>query len=218
MPTSQSISQNKLPPVPTGTPIRDVRQQLLDGAERVLLRDGPDAVTSRAVTTEAGVAKGILHRHFPDFGTFLATLALSHIERLDTLATEVRASAGTETPTDNLTRALAAALDPSAVAIVNLILSRHELLARLRLTTPTGVPLLAETTKMIAAYLTAERGLGRIAASTEVDTLAVMLVGSAHLLAAESQPVALQPDDLLDVVSATVESVIQQQAERGARI
>jgi AcrR family transcriptional regulator len=203
--------------VPTGTPIRDVRQQLLDAAERVLLRDGPDAVTSRAVTTEAGVAKGILHRHFPDFGTFLATLALNQMERLDTLATDVRARVGTETPTNNLTCALATALDPRAVAIVSLILSRHELLARLRLTTPPGVPLLAETTKMIAAYLTAERGLGRIAANADVDTLAVILVGSAHLLAADSQPTALQPDDLLDVVSATVENVTQQQAEHAAR-
>jgi AcrR family transcriptional regulator len=203
--------------VPTGTPIRDVRQQLLASAERVLLRDGPDAVTSRAVTTEAGVAKGILHRHFPDFGTFLATLALNHMERLDTLAMEVRASAGTETPASNLTRALAAALDPSAIGIVSLILSRHELLARLRLTTPTGVPLLAETTKMIAAYLTAERGLGRIAANTDVDTLSVILVGSAHLMAAGAQPTALQPDDLLDIVNAAVGSVIQQPAGRAVR-
>lgn len=207
----------RLPPVPTGTPIRDIREQLLDAAERVLLRDGPDAVTSRAVTTEARVAKGILHRHFPDFGTFLATLALNHMERLDTLAMDVRASAGTETPTNNLTRALAAALDPSAVAIVSLILSRHDLLARLRLTTPTGVPLLAETAKMIAAYLTAERGLGRIAVNANVDTLAAILVGGAHLLAAGSQPVALQPDDLFDVVSATVGSVIQQQPDRAAQ-
>ena len=124
--------------MPTGIPIFDVREQLLDAAEHVLLRDGPDAVTSRAVTTEAGVAKGVLHRHFPDFGTFLATLVLAQIERLDALAADLRASAGTETPTDNLARALAAALDTRAIAIISLIVSRHELLARLRLSTPTG--------------------------------------------------------------------------------
>jgi hypothetical protein len=37
---------------------------------------------------------------------------------------------------------------------------------------------------MIAAYLTAERGLGRIALTADVDTLPVMLVGGAHLLTA----------------------------------
>jgi AcrR family transcriptional regulator len=199
--------------MPTGTPIRDIREQLLVAAERVLLRDGADAVTSRAVTTEAGVAKGVLHRHFPDFGTFLATLVLSHMERLDALAADLRASAGTETPTDNLARALAAALDARAIAIVSLFVSRHELLARLRLSTPTGVPLLAETTRMVAAYLTAERGLGRIALDPDVDTLAVILVGSTHLLAA-SQASALEPDDLCKVVGTIVESIGQRQPQR----
>jgi AcrR family transcriptional regulator len=53
--------------VPTGVALRDVREQLFGAAERVLLRDGPSALTSRAVTDEAGVAKGVLHRHFADF-------------------------------------------------------------------------------------------------------------------------------------------------------
>ena len=52
----------------------DVRDQLFDAARRVLPRDGTDALTSRAVTNEASVAKGILHRHFADFNTFLASL------------------------------------------------------------------------------------------------------------------------------------------------
>jgi AcrR family transcriptional regulator len=199
--------------VPTGTPIRDIRDQLLDAAERVLVRDGPDALTSRAVTTEAGVAKGILHRHFPDFGTFLATLVLAHIERLDALATDLRASAGTGTVNGNLIRALAAALDPSAIAIVGLICSRRELLTKLRLTTPKGVPLLAESTTMIAAYLTAERGLGRIAVNTDVDALAIILVGSAHLLAAGSNPDRLEAGDLRGIVSATVGSAVQQTSQ-----
>ncbi len=43
--------------MPTGVALRDVRQQLFDAAQRVLLQAGPDALTSRAVTTEAGCAK-----------------------------------------------------------------------------------------------------------------------------------------------------------------
>jgi AcrR family transcriptional regulator len=207
----------KLSAVPTGTPIRDIRDQLLDAAGRVLVRDGPDALTSRAVTTEAGVAKGILHRHFADFDTFLATLVLARLERLDSLSTELRASAGTATLTDNLTRVLAAALEPSALRIVSLVSSRDELLARVRLASPAGVPLLAETTRMIAAYLTAERGLGRIAIETDVDTLAVILVGSSHLLAAGSQSAPLDPDDLREVVSTALQSIIQKQPARASK-
>src|SRR5689334_3785252 len=67
--------------VPTGIALRDVREQLFDAAERVLLRDGAAALTSRAVTTEAGVAKGVLHRHFADFDAFLAELVLDRAGR-----------------------------------------------------------------------------------------------------------------------------------------
>jgi AcrR family transcriptional regulator len=203
--------------VPTGLPIRDIREQLFDAAERVLLRHGPDALTSRAVTTEAGVAKGILYRHFPDFNTFLAALVLTHIERLDVRSAQLGASAGTATVANNLAHALASALDPSGVRIISLVCSRQELLARLRLITPTGIPLANEMTKMIAAYLTAERGLGRIALEADVDALAVILVGGAHLRAGERDGVPLDPDDLRDLLDAAIDSS-QPRPAAGAEI
>ncbi len=168
--------------MPTGVPIRDVRDQLFDAARSVLRRDGPDALTSRAVTAEAGLAKGILHRHFADFTGFLAALVLARIEVLDSRSKELRVGAGSGTVADRLAAALTASLDADSLAMVSLVMARRDLLARLRLTTPTGIPLLAETTRMIGAYLTAERGLGRIALDTDVDRLALALVGAAHLL------------------------------------
>src|SRR4051795_8104669 len=100
--------------MPTGTALSDARQQLLAAAERVLLRDGPNALTSRAVTAEAGVAKGVLHRHFADFDAFLAELVLGRIRRLAGLGTDLRARAGSGTVTGNLTDALTALFDPVA--------------------------------------------------------------------------------------------------------
>jgi hypothetical protein len=79
---------------------------------------------------------------------------LTYIERLDAQSGGLRAAAGTATVTDNLARVLAAALDPNVVRIISLVCSRQDLLARLRLTTPTGIPVAIEITKMIAAYLT----------------------------------------------------------------
>lgn len=50
-------------PVPTRTPSRDIEIALVDAAERVLVRDGPGAVTVRAVALEAGVAPmGVYNR------------------------------------------------------------------------------------------------------------------------------------------------------------
>jgi AcrR family transcriptional regulator len=168
--------------MPTGTAIRDVRDHLFDAAERVLRRDGPSGLTSRAVTTEAGVAKGVLHRHFDDFDDFLAELVRDRIARLDAQAEALRAATGTGTVADNVAAALTALFDSVAVGIVGLVTSRHALLARLRATTPTGVPLLTEATAMLAAYLAAEQERGRLVPGADVATLAPLLIGSAHLL------------------------------------
>jgi AcrR family transcriptional regulator len=168
--------------VPTGVAIRDARDQLFDAAERVLLRDGPDALTSRAVTTEAGCAKGVLHRHFAGFDAFLAELAADRIARLEGQASALRTAAGTGTVAGLLTDALTDIFGAVALGIVSLVISRDELRARLRQATPAGIPLLTEATAMIASYLTIERRLGRLAADADVDTLAPTLIGAAHLL------------------------------------
>ena len=62
-----------------------------------------------------------------------------------------------------------------------------------------------EITKMVAAYLTAERGLGRIALSADVDMLAMLLVGGAHLLAAGRDGSPPDPDDLRILVGTAIE-------------
>lgn len=50
-------------PGPVRTPSRDVELALVDAAERVLVTDGPDAVTVRAVAAAAGVAPmGVYNR------------------------------------------------------------------------------------------------------------------------------------------------------------
>ena len=168
--------------MPTGVALRDPREQLFGAAERVLLRDGPNALTSRAVTTEARVAKGVLHRHFADFDAFLAELVLDRIARIGTQAAALRGSAGTGTVAGNLTGALTDLFGPVAVAITGLVIVRDGVRARLRQTTPAGIPLLTEAGAMIASYLTAERERGRIAADADVDTLAPTLIGAVHML------------------------------------
>ncbi|MDX3233673.1 TetR/AcrR family transcriptional regulator [Streptomyces sp. ME19-01-6] len=171
--------------MPTGVALRDAREQLFGAAERVLLRDGPSALTSRAVTTEAGCAKGVLHRHFADFDAFLAELVLDRVARVDRQAAALRESAGTGTVADNLTGALMELFGSVAVAVVSLVISRDDLRARLRETRPTGLPVLTEAAGMVAGYLAAERDLGRIAADADLDTLAPTLIGAAHLLFAD---------------------------------
>jgi AcrR family transcriptional regulator len=195
--------------VPTGVALHDPRAQLFDAAERVLLRDGANALTSRAVTTEAGCAKGVLHRHFADFDAFLAELVLDRIARIDDQAAALGNAAGTGTVAGNLTGALTALFGSVAVAIVGLVISRDGLRARLRQAGSAGVPVLTEAAAMIASYLTAERELGRIAAGADVDTLAPTLIGAVHLLSANREGAPPEAGAVHRVVATVIAGVVQ---------
>ncbi|NED98558.1 TetR/AcrR family transcriptional regulator [Phytoactinopolyspora halotolerans] len=173
--------------MPTGVAMRDARRQLFDAAERVLLRDGPTALTSRAVTTEAGCAKGVLHRHFSDFDDFLAAMVLDRVTCIERQSEALHDASGAGTVAGNLADALVVLFDSVAVSIVGLVTFRDGLRARLRQVRPTGVPVLAEATDMIAMYLRAEQDQGRVAADADVDTLAPTLIGAVHLQFADRE-------------------------------
>ncbi|MET9257725.1 TetR/AcrR family transcriptional regulator [Streptomyces sp. NPDC003717] len=175
--------------MPTGVHLRDVRQQLFDAAERVLLRSGPNGLTSRAVTDEAGCSKGVLHRHFADFDAFLTELVLDRAARLGTRARALRERAGTGTVAGNLTEALTSLFGPVPVAIVPLVTFRDELRARLRQARPGGgIAILAEITSAVSAYLADERTRGRITDAADLDSLTLSLVGGTHLLYTDHAP------------------------------
>ncbi|MER8000346.1 TetR family transcriptional regulator [Streptomyces sp. NPDC095613] len=57
------------------------RRQLLEAADRVVLRDGPHA-SMNAIAAEAGITKPILYRHFGDKGGLYRALAKRHTDAL----------------------------------------------------------------------------------------------------------------------------------------
>lgn len=171
--------------MPTGIVLHDARERLFEAAERVLRRDGPNALTSRSVTAEAGVAKGVLHRHFTDFDDFLAALVQDRVRTVDELGASLQGKSGRGTVPGNLTDALVGLFAPLTVAIVGLVISRDGLRRRLRDAGAARLPLLEEGTSMISRYLDVERRLGRVAQDADVGAIAPTLVGAAHLLYAE---------------------------------
>ncbi|MEV5612727.1 TetR/AcrR family transcriptional regulator [Streptomyces sp. NPDC052225] len=188
--------------------IQDVRAQLFDAAERVLLRDGAEALTSRAVTTEAGCAKGVLHRHFADFDTFLAELVLDRVGRIADRSAALGAAAGSGSVIEHLTEALTDFFGPVALSMVGLITFRDGLRARLRAAGQPGIPVLTQASATVTAYLGRERELGRIAPTADVDTLALTLIGTGHLLFAgrdEGRPAA---EDVRKVVTSVLTGVL----------
>lgn len=192
--------------MPTGVALRDAEAELFAAAERVVLRDGAGGLTSRAVTGEAGVAKGVLHRHFADFDGFLVGLVRDRITRLEADLDELRGAAGSATLSSNLTESLIDIVAPVNLALAGMTITRDELRTRLRATTPRGIPILAEATRGLTGYLEAERDIGRIRPDADVRTVALSLVGTGHLMFAE----ALVRRDLPDATTARkiVEAVI----------
>ncbi|MFD7920861.1 TetR family transcriptional regulator [Streptomyces sp. NPDC059740] len=57
------------------------RRELLEAAERVVLRDGPQA-SMNAIAAEAGITKPILYRHFGDKNGLYRALAVRHTDGL----------------------------------------------------------------------------------------------------------------------------------------
>lgn len=179
--------------MPTGVTLTNPRERLFEAAERVLTRDGPNALTSRAVTAEAGVAKGVLHKHFPDFDSFLQELVQARRADIEMQGAMLLNQVGTGTVAGNVTGALLAAFGPLTRAILVLVMSRESLRR------PPGLPLLTEATKMIAAYLAAEPRFGR-----DPGTTALALVGTAHLLFAGRENSPLDVDELGNAVASLV--------------
>ncbi|MEU8657656.1 TetR/AcrR family transcriptional regulator [Actinoplanes philippinensis] len=188
--------------MPTGVALRDVRAQLFDAADRILLASGPEALTSRAVTDGAGCAKGVLHRHFTDFDDFLAEYVLDRSTRMDTRVAALRAGEGSVTAA--VAEALTSLFGSVAVAIVALVTFRDGLRARLRETWPAGVPVLTEAAELFAAYLEDERSRGRIAAGADTATLGAILIGTGHLLFADRTGPPPAPEHVLRTVAAII--------------
>lgn len=168
--------------MPTGVALRDPRAQLFAAAKRVLVRDGGNGLTSRAVTEEAGVAKGVLHRHFADFDAFLAEFVRDHVQRQHAELSQVADAAGSATVVATLAAMLTAIFTPVTLGLIGIVVSRDGVRDRLRETTGQGLPIMAEAASEVSSYLATQRKAGAVTAAADPDTVAMTLIGTTHLL------------------------------------
>ncbi len=167
---------------PRGVPIVDVRERLFAAAERVLAREGPSGLSNRAVTGEAGVAKGLLYSHFADLDEFVAELVLDRLGRAAREAAALPGRAGLDTVAGNLTGTALSLLTSNGPAVAALALTRAGASARVRAAMEGGAPGMAEVEGAVAAYLEAEKEFGRVAPDADPASLALALVGTVHHL------------------------------------
>ncbi|MCM6776399.1 TetR/AcrR family transcriptional regulator [Nocardia sp. CDC159] len=169
--------------MPRGVAIPEVRQQLFAAAERVILRDGPGRLGGRAITGAAGVATGLLYAHFTDLDGFLAAFA---VDRAFVISAEVAGlpqRAGTGEVIETLLAAVLAVPLTTVMASTRLLVARPELTDRVREVLGEATAGLDAFESAAAAYLSAERSLGRIEPAAAPEVLAEALVGVVHHVA-----------------------------------
>jgi AcrR family transcriptional regulator len=193
--------------MPRGVAIPNVDEQLFDAAGRVLRRDGPEGLNSRAVTTEAGTAKGLLYAHFEDFDTFLAAFVMNRGDRLLGSMSRLPDLAGTGDVAQNLADT-ALAVAPEAAALMNLVHARWSVAANLRRPAQGHGARLLELEQTFADYLEAERRLGRVAADADTTAVATALVGTLHQLAISSLNAPELEDQVRRVVNVIVRGIL----------
>ncbi|MEU6124968.1 TetR/AcrR family transcriptional regulator [Streptomyces sp. NPDC047123] len=167
---------------PRGVAIPDLRERLFDAAERIVAREGAAALTSRAVTGEAGCAKGVLHTHFGGVDAFVAALVLDRFARGAAQAQGLPDRAGQDTVAANVTRVALGLLDSLDPRVVGLAMSSDATARQIRAALADGAPGFTAIQDALAAYLDAERRLGRLPEGTDTDTTALALVGTVHHL------------------------------------
>ncbi len=198
---------------PRGVATPDVKEQLFQAAERVLARDGPDGLTSRAIADEAGVAKGLLFNHFADVDQFLAELVLERSRSAAELAASLPRRAGGGTVEGNIVGAAISLLHSHAFAVAGIVHARPSLLGRLHEASghrPFAV--LDDVEKSFTKYLSAERKRGRVSAESDPATCAFILVGAIHHIFMTNM---VNAQDLESRLQRIVASVLPGEAPRG---
>lgn len=196
--------------MPRGVAIPELRQQLFTAAERVILRDGPSRLSGRAVTTEAGVAAGLLYAHFTDLDDFLAAYAVDR-SFVVIAAASLTDRAGTGDIAANLADALLAIPRGTLTALARLLVLRPELAARVHdvLGNETALDAIE---RAAAAYLEAERRLGRLAEGIDPQAVALALVGALHHLVLTASDL---DDRLRPAIAALVGSTANERTANG---
>ncbi|BAL89460.1 putative TetR-family transcriptional regulator [Actinoplanes missouriensis 431] len=153
----------------------EARQQLFAALERVIAAEG--ALTSRAVTQEAGVATGLLFTHFRNFDNFLIGYGVDRSFQIAASLAALPERLGSGTVDGNLSAAILALPLDVVLTLTRLTAFRPSLTAEVERVLGPGSAGLRVVAGSAAGYLAAEQELGRVPSGVDTASLALALAG-----------------------------------------
>src|SRR5688500_2634148 len=111
----------------TGVMTEELRASLLDAARRIIVRDGPAALTMRALATEAGCAVGLPYKVFADRRELVGDILHTEFLTLEVRFGEMAGRVGTGTVGANLAWLAEVLLDSPAVALAHEVIGDEQL-------------------------------------------------------------------------------------------
>lgn len=189
-----------------------VRGDILLAAERLILDNGIQAATTRAIARAAGCSEGSIYRYFPAKNALILEVLRSCFPGFLSVLQDLPNQAGSGSVRQNLKQVASAALCyyRAILPITSGVLSDPALLHEHRLTSQASTPGPARALAQVDAYLAREQHLGRVSSGISSGDAARMLLGtlfsqafidelSGHRASGDGAD-----DDLLDGVLSTL--------------
>jgi AcrR family transcriptional regulator len=160
------------------------RARLLDATLAVVAEVGYARASTRAIAERAGVAEGTIYRHFPDKTALFFAAALEPAADVIAWIEGLPGRAGSATVEANLEQALLRLAElESRVLPLEFALQADPQLARQRQAAVEPGALPPGPPGALAAYLAAERELGRVSPGVDPPAAAVVLLATLFGLA-----------------------------------
>ncbi|GLY63864.1 TetR/AcrR family transcriptional regulator [Amycolatopsis taiwanensis] len=156
------------------------REQILAAAEEIMRERGYARATTKEIARAAGYSEAALYKHFQDKTEIFLGVLSERMPAFGATLGELTAQAGKGSLRAHLVRLARSALDfyTETFPIAASVFSTRELLAAHRKALRELGPGPRGPQIAVAGYLRAERRLGRLPRTTDVDAMAALLLGA----------------------------------------
>ncbi len=185
-----------------------LRTELLGHARTLVRRDGPAALTMRALAQEAGCAVGLPYKVFADREEIVIELITIELDELVEQFDEWRAESAQHSVSANLDRYATILLESPTAGLVHAELMEARVVDDRLAAATRDSAFIASLHTAVPDYLRLEQRRGRVRAEVDADAFGFLITGAIHNLIASGgaypRPSRAELTAILDRVAQTI--------------